>query len=699
MSKILITGGTGLLGTNWALQTREKNEVHILSNQQKIKIEGTYTHDLDWENKSNYEKLVSSLSPDLIINAAGFTNVDDCETQFEKSMKANVMLAERVAKSAFNNQAKLVHISTDHLFSGKSSFNTEQDETLPLNTYAKHKLEAETRVSLACSEAIICRTNFFGWSPSYRPAFLDKILEELKSGNVVQMFDDVFFTPISIPCLVDIVNILIKQNEYGLINVCGNERLSKYHFAVKIASAFGFDPNQIQPIQASRIKGGTIRPPDLSLSDKRLRGILKSDGISIQTSISSLKSDISYREEIQSLGKVFPYGRHHLDKEDVAAVTRTLLSGVLTQGKKIDEFEQHVCDYTGAKFAVAVSSATAGLHLSYLALGMGSGKTVLTSPITFVSTANAAHYCNGSARFADIDNQTINMNFDQVKKQLDCHRDIHIVAPVLLGGASDGVPEISKLARKYKKFIVEDAAHGLGGSYACGSRIGSCKYSDCTVFSMHPVKSIAAGEGGIITTNDFEIYKALLRLRSHGINKLEDKIINADNAYSDNDLNIWYYEMAALGYHYRLTDIQATLANSQLSKLERFMKKRRELVHNYLNAFPAIENIEVMQNVNFNRSANHLFIASIDFDKLGISRNSVMRQLRNRNIITQVHYIPVPMQPFYSSEKNNLEEIIPNSINYYKKALSIPLYFDFTEREQQYFLNCLDEVLNQKEHQ
>jgi dTDP-4-amino-4,6-dideoxygalactose transaminase len=216
---------------------------------------------------------------------------------------------------------------------------------------------------------------------------------------------------------------------------------------------------------------------------------------------------------------------------------------------------------------------------------------------------------------------------------------------------------------------------------------------------MHPVKSIAAGEGGIITTNDFEIYKALLRLRSHGINKSGDKIINVGNAYSDNDLNIWYYEMADLGYHYRLTDIQASLANSQLSKLERFMKKRRELVRNYLDAFPAIENIEVMQRVDFNRSANHLFIASIDFEKLGISRNSVMRQLRNRNIITQVHYIPVPMQPFYSNEKNNLDETIPNSINYYKKALSIPLYFDFTDRDQQYFLNCFDEVLNQKKNQ
>ena len=256
------------------------------------------------------------------------------------------------------------------------------------------------------------------------------------------------------------------------------------------------------------------------------------------------------------LGKKFPYGKHFIDENDINEVSKTLRSGFLTQGPKISEFEEKIAQYTGAKYAVAVSSATAGLHLSYLALGLGPAKSVLTSPITFVSTANAAYYCGGFARFADINPNTVIMSFDKAKLVLNQYEDIHIVAPVLFSGSGDGIPELAKLARSKGKFVVEDAAHGLGGTYSCGEKIGSCKYSDCTVFSLHPVKSIAAGEGGIVTTNDENIYKKLLRLRSHGVNKNDDMFELPQNAFTDGKSNIWYYEMLTLGYHYRLTDIQ-----------------------------------------------------------------------------------------------------------------------------------------------
>lgn len=688
MKKIAIIGGSGLLGINWAFRRRFIDDVHILLHKRHIVIDEVTSHQVDFENPERLLDYLLTIQPDVIINAAGFTDVDACDKNADKSAQTNRNLAISISKIATTIGAKFIQISTDHLFDGLKSFYDEQSTTKPLNSYAKHKLDAEIGIKCECPNAIICRTNFIGWGPTYRRSFSDLILDKLKLGMTVYMQDDVFFTPISCSQLIDTVHSLIDAGSSGVFNICNNERVSKYEFAVKLADAFGLASDQIQPVQAWRKKTATPRPKDLSLSNKKVCKEVGIDGFTISETIKSLKTDDAIRKEILQIGKIIPYGKHWVDEDDVEAVSDVLRFGQLTQGPAISTFEQNIAAFVGAKYAVAVSSATAGLHLSYLALGLKSGFSVLTSPVTFVSTSNAAYYCGGHVHFTDIDAKTINMCPEELERKLSEESDVLIVAPVHFAGSADGMSEIFNIARSHNKFVVEDAAHSLGGRYNCGALIGSCKYSDCTIFSLHPVKSIAAGEGGVVTTNNEEIFRQLLRLRSHGINKGTDKFVISKEAVSDGNINPWYYEMQCLGYNYRITDIQTALADSQLKKLNAFQSQRRGLAKRYSKYFENYKFASQGQLVDLDSSANHLFLLSIDFHNLGITRANLMKFLQNSGIFTQVHYIPVFMHPFYI-EKGFTAEQYPLSIEYYRRALSLPIYSSLTFDEQDFVLEKL----------
>ena len=691
MPRIIITGGAGLLGLNWALHTQENYVVHLWLNNRRVDIDDISTHHVDLTVPSAIAKALDAIKPDIVINTAGFTSVEGCEFNPAKSEASNLMTAKNIAEATAERGIKLIHISTDHLFDGSSPFVIESTTTNPQNIYAKHKAMAEERVLSAHPEALVLRTTFFGWGPEYRRSFSDLLLNDMAAGRQVQMFDDVFFSPLDASSVIKLAHQLLEYGEKGIINLCSSERISKYDFCVKLAAAFGYDTESIQPIQAGRLRNKVTRPLDLSLSDIKLRRILSGEGISIDDAIASLRENLHLKDKINRIGKVIPYGKHFVDDADIAAVTSTLRSGFLTQGPVIPEFEKRIAEYTGAKYAVALSSATAGLHLSYMALGVAPGKTVLTSPITFVSTANAAHFCGSKTHFADIDKTTANIGLNDVSRALNKHDDIHVVSPVLFGGAADGVPEVAKLAKLNGKYVVEDAAHGLGGSYACGAKIGSCKYSDCTVFSLHPVKSIAAGEGGIVTTNDEEIYRKLLRLRSHGINKNGDAFVAKENAYTDGDLNPWYYEMSDIGYHYRITDLQISLALSQLDKLDAFIKRRRDLVYRYRDWCHELPFLEHAQMIDPEFSANHLFVGAFNFAEINFNRNTFMHALRRENIISQVHYIPVVMQPYYANQGNQIKDF-PAAAAYYDKALSLPLYFALEDVELSHVMKVIERL-------
>lgn len=389
---------------------------------------------------------------------------------------------------------------------------------------------------------------------------------------------------------------------------------------------------------------------------------------------------------------MIPYGKHHIDEDDIQAVVDVLRSGLLTQGPAVESFERAVADYVGAKYAVAVSSGTAALHLAALAAGVGPGTTLVTSPITFVASANAGLYAGGKVAFADIDPDTINMSPAALASVLAANPNTKAVVPVHFAGLPCDMPAIKALADKAGAAVIEDAAHALGASYPDGRRVGCCAHSLMTIFSFHPVKAIAAGEGGMIMTNDDAVYRRLLRLRSHGINKLDDPFLMNEQAYTDGVQNPWYYEMQELGFHYRITDIQCALALSQFNKLERFVERRRQLVESYDVAFSALRHCRPAQSMGRDQSGHHLYVLRIDFSSIGLTRSELMRALKLQEIGSQVHYIPVPGHPFYRRMGYGSDQCA-HAWSYYQQALSIPLFFQLSDSSQEQVIKVLGELV------
>ena len=389
---------------------------------------------------------------------------------------------------------------------------------------------------------------------------------------------------------------------------------------------------------------------------------------------------------------MIPYGKHHIDEDDIQAVVDVLRSGILTQGPAVEAFENAVAAYVGVKYAVGVSSGTAALHLAALAAGVGPGTTLITSPITFVASANSGLYAGGQIAFADVDPNTVNMSPVALKAALAEHPNTKVVIPVHFAGVPCDMTNIKTLADEAGAVVIEDGAHALGATYPNGQHVGCCAHSLMTIFSFHPVKAIAAGEGGMITTNDDGVYRKLLRLRSHGINKLDDPYQLPEHAQTNGVTDPWYYEMQELGYHSRITDMQCGLGLSQLKKLDKFIARRRTLVNKYDEAFAGMKNCYPAQKTGRDISGHHLYVLRINFKKLGISRGQLMQTLRAKQIGSQVHYIPVPAQPYYRNLGFKPEDY-PNAQCYYLEALSIPLFYDLTEVQQQKIIDVFKELV------
>tara|TARA_B100000963_G_scaffold137846_1_gene119927 strand:+ start:5977 stop:7161 length:1185 start_codon:yes stop_codon:yes gene_type:complete len=389
---------------------------------------------------------------------------------------------------------------------------------------------------------------------------------------------------------------------------------------------------------------------------------------------------------------IIPYGKHFIDQDDIDAVVDVLKNKNLTQGPAVLSFEKAIANYVGSKYAVAISSWTAGLHIAYLAAGLKEGDELITTPLTFVATSNAALYCGAKPVFSDIDPQTINLCPDKLSRTVKEHPKAKIIAPVHFAGLACKMKEIKNMADKNKLLVIEDAAHALGAKYEDGSMVGNCKYSLMTGFSFHPVKSIAAGEGGMITTNNREIYRKLLRLRSHGINKYDDIFKNKHLAFTNGLNNPWYYEMQELGYNFRITDIQSTLGESQLKKLNNFIARRLEIVERYDLAFKTFKNINPIQSKTRAQSSHHIYPVRINFKKVKISRAKLMKTLSIENILTQVHYMPVPMHPYYHNLDYKIDDF-QNSLNYYEEALTLPLYFGLSDQDQDKVIRLLKKII------
>ena len=378
---------------------------------------------------------------------------------------------------------------------------------------------------------------------------------------------------------------------------------------------------------------------------------------------------------------MIPYGRQSINLSDVLSVSKQLAFKSLTQGSKIEEFEERVAGYVGAKYAIAVSSATAGLHLAVMALELPANSEIITSPISFVASSNAILYSSHQPKFIDVDRETINIDLNLVAQEIESNKNVRAVIPVHFAGLPCDMEKLTRLSAAKNIKIIEDAAHALGASYPNGKKVGSCEFSDMTVFSFHPVKSITTGEGGMITTNSSDLYKKLLRLRSHGINKLNDSFESSLLSSSGGILNPWYYEMQELGFNYRLTEIQAALGVSQLNRLDTFIKKRRSSVAWYLLNLSCVPSVEPVQSNSLTLSAHHIFPIRVNYSELKISRACLMTSLREKGIGTQVHYIPIPLHPYYQKLGFSVEKL-PEAMSYYHEALTIPLFPGLKKSQQ-----------------
>jgi len=387
---------------------------------------------------------------------------------------------------------------------------------------------------------------------------------------------------------------------------------------------------------------------------------------------------------------IIPYGKQNITKEDIDTVISTLQSDYLTQGPKIKEFEEEFAKYIGSRYAVAVSNGTAALHLCTLALGVKEGDKVITTPITFAASANCVRYCNGEVVFADIDPDTYLIDYDSVKVLLE---DSPIgtykgIIPVDFAGRAVDLEKFKDLAKQYNLWIIEDACHAPGGfffdSKGISQNCGNGNYADLAIFSFHPVKHIACGEGGMVTTNDEDLYKKLLTLRTHGITKNESEYVNSipfacGQATDIEEFPGWYMEMQNLGFNFRLTDFQAALGISQLKRADMGIERRIEIAEKYNNAF---------NNCSFIRGhsglvkghAYHLYIIEVN------NRSGLYFYLKENNIFTQIHYIPVHLMPYYR-QFGWKEGDLPHAENYYKYCISLPMYPILTNDEQNFVIN------------
>ena len=381
---------------------------------------------------------------------------------------------------------------------------------------------------------------------------------------------------------------------------------------------------------------------------------------------------------------MIPYGRQDISQEDINAVIDVLKSDFLTQGPRIKEFEDQFSKYVGSKYAVAVSNGTAALHLCTMALGVNKNSRVITTPITFAASANCVRYCDGEVYFVDIDPKTYLLDINKVRDLLEKHPKGYFqgIIPVDFAGNTVDLEAFRKLANEFDCWIIEDACHAPGG-YFIDSKVtkqncGNSNFADLAIFSFHPVKHIACGEGGMITTNNEVFYNKLIKLRTHGITKDPNLMHKNDGG--------WYYEMQELGYNYRITDFQAALGTSQLKKAETGLVRRREIAQTYFNSFKNNKNILGQSGV-VEGHAYHLYIIEVE------KRKELYDFLRSKNIFCQVHYIPVHTLPYYENLGWKQGDLI-NAENYYKGCLSLPMYPTLTKEEQTFVIETINSFLN-----
>lgn len=400
--------------------------------------------------------------------------------------------------------------------------------------------------------------------------------------------------------------------------------------------------------------------------------------------------------QILFMNKIIPYGKQHITQDDIDAVSNALVSDYLTQGPLIAEFEKAFANYVGAKYAVAVANGTAALHLCALAINVRPGDRVITTPITFAASANCVKYCGGEVVFSDITSDSYLLDLDKLEKLLESHPKgtFKGIIPVDFAGLPVDLERLKSITNKYEMWIIQDSCHSPGGFFidSLGNQqnCGNSKFANLAIFSFHPVKHIATGEGGMITTNSDELYNKLLTLRTHGITKDASKFLNTiSQAVGEESNNVteypgWYMEMQSLGYNYRLTDIQSALGISQLKKAEIGLQRRKEIAKKYADAFADASYLYSHSGFQIGH-AYHLYIIKVKENRLGL-----YQFLKQHGIYAQVHYIPCHLMPYYQGLGYKFGDF-PIAEDYYRGCLSIPIFPSLTDEEQNKVIETIRE--------
>lgn len=385
---------------------------------------------------------------------------------------------------------------------------------------------------------------------------------------------------------------------------------------------------------------------------------------------------------------MIPYGKQDINQADIDAVVEVLTSDFLTQGPKVPAFEKKLASYCGAEFAFAVNSATSALHVACLALGLGKGDILWTTPITFVASANCGLYCGASVDFVDIDSKTYNLSVERLEEKLIKAEQENCLPKVLVAVHLSGQPcemdRISQLSKRYGFKVIEDASHAIGGKYQ-GKPIGNCEYSDITVFSFHPVKIITTAEGGLMTTNDADVAQKIELLRSHGVTR-DPKLMTHEPDGG------WYYQQVDLGFNYRMTEMQAALGISQMDRLDDFVSSRHRLASRYNERLANLPITLPWQHPD-SYSGLHLYVIRLELDKLSNTHREVFEQLREAGIGVNLHYIPVHTQPFYQAMGFSVGDF-PAAEQYYREAISLPMFQSMTEAQQDEVISVLTNILS-----
>jgi len=697
--KIIITGVSGLLGNNLSFCLKDDYIILGLFHQHACAIEGIALKAIDLTDLKQVKSIVREFQPDIIIHCAALSDIEYCEAHQDLAYKANVLATRHLIEAIQQTPCQFIFISTDSIYDKTNgSLIDEQGVVNPPNYYSWTKIEAE-KEALKHDNALILRTNIFGWNIQEKFSLGEWIIHELSRQVKIKGFIDAEFSSIYTFELAKLIDRAIQKKIRGVYNAASRTHLSKYQFARAIARRFQLDEKLIEPISIGDFTFKAKRRKFMALDTSKIQQALNVRCPTMEECIEKFYQDcqkgVPSKIKQGRQGNVYPqpdfipYGRQCIEDDDIEAVTDVLKSGHLTQGPKIAEFEEALKAKTGTQFAVAVNSGTSALHIACLAAGISAGDEAITSPNSFVASANCIVYCSGKPVFADIDPKTYNISPLALEQKIT--KATKAVIPVHFAGASPDMQAIDDIVRQKQKqygrkiYIIEDASHALGSFYKA-KKVGSGAFSDMTVLSFHPVKHITTAEGGVVLTNDEQLCRSLRRFRSHGITNDPLELINEDEAFESSNegeriKQPWYYEQHDLGFNYRITDIQCALGISQIKKLDRFIKRRKEIVERYNAAFKGLDSIATPYEADFNISNFHLYVLLFDFEKLGLSRAHLMLDLRKKGIQTQVHYIPVHTQPYYQKKFGYRWGQYPNAENYYKHCLSIPLFAAMKEEE------------------